>query len=778
MDSAGIYTRDGNAVCVLRKVSVAAVISGVLAETTVSQVYVNDQRDSLEVYYTFPLPPKAMVSAFTAQVGSTRVKAEVQERSRAQKAYRQALDAGDSAFLLERHRDDVFQISLGRVEPEERVTIEISYIEEVVFSGEDIRWVLPTVVAPRYVPDAPGIGRTGPGTVEPNIRVPDADYITPPVGDAPYHLEFSADVSLPGGVAGVSSPSHTLSVSMQAAGTAKISLATNLDRLDRDLVLFCRPCDRSASIASLAPHPDGGFVQVCFTPEIPHAKAQAAAREYQFMLDISGSMEGEKLEQAKQALRICLRNLESGDRFNIIAFESRFKLFRSRPVLFSQQTLEEADRYIAGLCSTGGTEIYEPLAHILGAPAERERIVFLFTDGQVGNETEVIDLIESHNLNLSLFPFGIDTAVNAAFIEGVARAGNGLAEYVYPGERLDEKIIRQFARLDDPYLENVTLFLSDGTVLDTAGPILGRLYSQDTYHISARLPKGGEAASLTLRGKCGGIDLSFELPMESATHSRLVVLAYVRDRIAAVERGIESVSEAREEELKNEAVNLSLQHGLLSRFTGFVATMQRKEPHSDRLVTTVVPVALPHMWEPHSFLASHMIADSSYMSLAMVSHACVVPKTRAFRISGGVRTAESRMLQHQAERDALVAEVALCQSADGSLGKATDSTEKTARFVLGLLYCGADIVPYRKQLRKAGLYLLTVEASGLAAAAALEALLEKGILDETELGHTLAAQAAFLGIARGECVTAFFEGVDEGDRKDVALRLLEEIVGG
>ena len=155
--------------------------------------------------------------------------------------------------------------------------------------------------------------------------------------------------------------------------------------------------------------------------------------EYTFVIDVSGSMSGRKLEQAKKALQLSLRNLIEGDRFNMIAFESEYICFSETSVPYTQSNLEKADRWVTSLVPMGGTVILQPLRFVLERPYTENtgRVVLLFTDGQVGNEKEIIQLVRRNNKALNLFPFGIDTAVNRYFIDSLAQAGNGSPEFVF-----------------------------------------------------------------------------------------------------------------------------------------------------------------------------------------------------------------------------------------------------------------------------------------------------------------------------------------------------------
>jgi Ca-activated chloride channel family protein len=243
----------------------------------------------------------------------------------------------------------------------------------------------------------------------------------------------------------VSSPSHAIETFIDGS-RASVRLARENEILDSDFILCAGLEDDGESRVSIGRDNDmGGFIHIKFIPEIDDAPQDKGKYLYTFLIDVSGSMAGEKLTQAKRAVRIALRNLMEGDCFNIIAFESNFVVFSNKPVRYSQQSLDKADVWADSLRPMGGTEIYKPLEYVLNSmelPKGHQHIMLLFTDGQVGNESEIINLVKDYGKQLALFPFGIDTAVNKYFIDSLADAGNGMSEYIYPGEPLEDKVIR------------------------------------------------------------------------------------------------------------------------------------------------------------------------------------------------------------------------------------------------------------------------------------------------------------------------------------------------
>ena len=209
--------------------------------------------------------------------------------------------------------------------------------------------------------------------------------------------------------------------------------------------------------------PNGELVAaVTFLPAV--AGDRRLPREITFLVDRSGSMNGSSIEEVRRALQLCLRSLQEGDRFDIVGFGSSFaSLFGARGP-YDQQSLDEAARHVGGMqADLGGTEILPALQAVLTRPAVAglERRVVLLTDGEVTNEPAVIALAGEHADTATIFTFGIGFGASEHLVRAVARASRGACEMIFPGERLEAKVLRQLARLTGPVLRELELTWGD-----------------------------------------------------------------------------------------------------------------------------------------------------------------------------------------------------------------------------------------------------------------------------------------------------------------------------
>lgn len=814
--------KTGKQVCPLQNVEAKAVIDGNMAEVTLIQNYQNVGKGNIEALYTFPMPHNAQVTGFKAKIGDNEVVGEYKEKESAFKEYDNAVRQGDSGFLLESHRPDIFQISLGNIVSGEYISISITYIEDIKYIDNELRWVLPTVVAPRYIPGKASGKKLGMGTAAPTDKVPDADYITPPISDTSYTLTLKAEFKGARGIKKIASPSHPVEVLMDG-NTYIVTLARETELLDSDFILtaMLENSDEN-SLYNAQLNDNEAFGVARLVVEIENVPADQKNYEYTFLIDVSGSMAGEKLDQAKRALGISLRNLVEGDGFNIVAFESSYHCFSNVIVPYTQENLEKADKWIDSLRDMGGTEIFEPLRYILEKTPNNEkieRVVLLFTDGQVGNENEIIKLVRKNNRSLNLFTFGIDTAVNKYFIDSLAEAGNGMPEYVYPGERIEDKVIRQFSRIHQPYISQLKVVGSDGAELETMPVLPSRLYSSEEYTFSICSDKLNKIDKLTINGDVNDEKIEFHIPLTGTGDARLLSLKWAKEKIRALEERMGSGNPRRDEIMKNEIIELSTKFGLLSTFTSLVAVYKRMNKEKGMLETIVVPVAKQRNWDMFSpvtnfvgaFASPAIVTENYLKTYSNSANKLEIPcflRRKDKNMTRSKKYTQSDALSIPGIEDGiyditnnnetsgntkindLIRKVAQKQNADGTFGSGNEINSKTAYFVIGMLLLEDEWKPYRIQIKKAGKALLgTGDEDILLKAIAINLLSELKVLAGSEVNAYMneilskidEKQKTFLDAFRAgdyKILLKFIGGISasDEDRTEIISFLLKRVI--
>lgn len=598
--NAGLFTRQGGAIP-LRGVEVEGEVFGAHARVTVRQRYHHDGPRPVEAVYTFPLPADATLTGFSMTCEGRRFEGVVKEREAAFRAYDDAIVAGHGAALVEQERPNVFTASVGNLLPGEETLVELVYVQRVSVDEGSLRWMIPTLVAPRYIPGSTAGDRTGHGDHTPTDRVPDADRITPPRAAAvPYGLRLDLTFDL-GREVRVESPSHSLAVTYEGA-RARVRFAQPEVALDRDVVITARGTGNGLTATTgIAAHRVAGadgYVALSMVPDLYGLGADAAsAASVVFLIDVSGSMEGDSIREARSALRLCLRHLRAGDRFNIIAFSSSYRAFERDPVTFDERTLARADQWINALEADGGTELLEPLTRAT-AMAE-DGVVVLLTDGQVGNEDEILRAVLKRRgaASTRVYSFGIGTNVSDALLRNLARETGAAVEFIHPGERIDEKVVAQFARAVAPRITNVSVKFRNVEVGELAPARVPDLVDGESWFVLGRYSAGGGGIA-ELTGRYRGEPFTMTLPLDlPETCERPVVAAlWAAERIRDLEDT--KVEGRRADTMKQRIVELAVAHGVASRFTSFVVIEQRTGDRRANAMpeTSVVPVNLPAGW--------------------------------------------------------------------------------------------------------------------------------------------------------------------------------------
>lgn len=600
MIRSGLFAGGGQAVPLLGVDVRAEVVAG-HARAVVRQRYKHDEKKPIEAVYTFPLPTNAALTGFSMTVDGRRLEGEVHEREEAFRRYDDAVTAGHGGALLEQERPNVFTANVGNLLPGEETVIEIEYVEPVLADEGAVRWSIPTLVAPRYIPGGPMGDRTAHGTADPTSRVPDADRISPPIGDVSYGLALDLTFDL-GTAVEVESPSHAVVVTYEGEKT-RVTFSQKEVPLDRDVVVTAHAKDAGASaapIASVITHRTGGGTGILGLTLVPDLGAgqsrRQAASDVVFLLDRSGSMAGSSMPEARTALRLCLRQLREGDRFNILAFDDAIEPFASAMVPFTQATLQRADVWLTSVDARGGTELLAPMLE--AAKLAPDGVIVVLTDGEVGNEDEILAAFASARKSARVYSFGIGTNVSDALLQALAEKTGGAVEMIHPGERIDEKVVAQFARATAPRVTDLSIKTRGISIGETAPADQAALVDSEPFNLFATYDEPGRGA-IELRGKLDGEAFYLEVPVELADESDRPIVAklWARARIRDLERAV--VTGRRADSMKDRIVKLATEHGLSSKYTSFVVVEKRTgDRRSTGLPETrVVAVNAPAGWD-------------------------------------------------------------------------------------------------------------------------------------------------------------------------------------
>ncbi|WP_433717613.1 VIT domain-containing protein [Actinoplanes sp. CA-051413] len=581
----------------LDRLDVQAAISGLVARTTVTAEYVNAHDTPLEATYVFPLPDRAAVTGMTMTADGRTVEAELQERAQARQNYDQAIAAGQRASIAEEERPDVFTMRVGNILPGERVTIALSLVGPLPWEDGAATFRFPLVVAPRYVPGAPLPGpAVGSGQAQDTDAVPDASRITPPVllpgFPNPLRLSIGVDIDPAGlGLGEVRSSLHTVT-----GEGGRVEIAPG-ERADRDFILRLPYAgDGSGAVCVSDPTADGpeGTYQVVLVPPDDAATA-GRPKDVVLLLDRSGSMGGWKMVAARRAAARVVDTLTTADRFAVLTFDHQV----DRPDALGTGLSEATDRnrfraveHLSRADARGGTEMLVPLREglsLLADSGSRERVLVLVTDGQVGNEDQILAEITGLIGTTRVHTVGIDRAVNVGFLGRLAALGAGRCELVESEDRLDEAMAQIHRRIAAPVLTDVTVTATDFSV----EPAPAQTVFPGVPLVVFGRYTGTADGTLTVRGRTRD-DEEFvrQIPVRDSAEPA-VTAQWARARL----RELEDRYLTGQRELEQTIVATSLRYGVLCRFTAYVAVDSRVVTEGGEVRRVTQPVESPSGWD-------------------------------------------------------------------------------------------------------------------------------------------------------------------------------------
>ncbi|MFA1542427.1 VIT domain-containing protein [Actinomadura monticuli] len=604
----------------LDSVGVHASITGLAAGIEVVQGFRNPFDVPLEATYIFPLPDRAAVTALRMEAADRVIEGTLKERGQARQDYDQAIAAGRRAAIAEEDRPDVFTMRVGNILPGERVTIRLKLDQPLPHeSASSATFRFPLVVAPRYIPGIPLDGeRAGPGVEDDTDAVPDASRISPPVllpgFPNPVRLSVSADID-PAGLPLTQIRSALHVVSEEGDGERTTVRLQPGERLDRDFILRLDFAPHEAAALSL--HPDATHtISVAGEPAekasekaagegtfaltvLPSGDARPSPRDVVLVLDRSGSMQGWKMVAARRAAARIVDTFRSEDRFAVLSFDSVIE----RPRDLGTGLVDGTDRnrfraveHLATLNARGGTEMLTPLDEgcRLLTGSTRDRVLVLITDGQVGNEDQLLAHLEPRLKGVRVHTVGIDRAVNAGFLNRLASIGRGRCELVESEDRLDEAMEHIHHRIAAPLATGLTLHADDFEIIeDTVAPArLGALFPGVPLVIAGRF-RGSPSGTLTVRGTASDGTPWEQRATGIVSTARAARTIWARAHLRDLE---DRYTVGGPDDLEQRIVETSLRFGVLCRFTAFVAVDSRVVTEGDARHQVVQPVESPQGW--------------------------------------------------------------------------------------------------------------------------------------------------------------------------------------
>ncbi len=467
-------------------------IEGRHALTNIEQVFVNPSQMRLEGYFLFPVPKNAVLKNFSMDINGQMVEAELLDAGKAKKIYEDIVRQMRDPALLEYSNQSMFRVRIFPIEPGSRKHIRIKYSEILDKDNNSMEYTFPL-----------------------NTK----KFAARPVGRLAMRINIQSDED----IKTIYSPSHDVEIIRKGSKKAVAGMEATNVKPDRDFKLLIST-DRSEvglSLLSLKNKSEDGYFFLDITPGFVADNEEIAKKDITFVLDVSGSMAGEKLNQAKKALLYCINNLNDDDRFEIVKFSTEAKQVFGKLSEASADNLKRANDFIRKLKAVGGTNIDDALETTLKniKKGGRPNMIVFITDGKptigVTDMDKLLDKIRKYNTkNTKIFTFGIGYDINTHLLDKITECTKSYRSYIEPGENIEVKVSDFFDKVSSPVLTDLSIEFPAGSIAYMMLPkSLPDLFKGSSVNVLGRYEKDGPV-TITLKGKVNGRSKQFTYKAE------------------------------------------------------------------------------------------------------------------------------------------------------------------------------------------------------------------------------------------------------------------------
>jgi Ca-activated chloride channel homolog len=538
----------------IRSVDVHADVQDQAAKVRLTQVFQNPSSVAMEAQALFPIPEGAAVSGLTLMVDGKEMPGRLLTREEARRIYEEIVRRRCDPALLEYMGKGLFQTSVFPVPPGRESRVEIRYSQLLRKDGGLVDFLLPL------------------GTAKHSAKPME-------------NLSVTLNISSTSPLRTVYSPTHQVEIARPDAthATAKLSLS-NVSSPDDLRVLYSTDA-APVGLSMISYKPDekeDGYFVLFAQPETRADRAPKISKTMVFVCDRSGSMSGKKIEQAKAALLFLVRQLEAGDTFNIVGYDSEVESFRPELQRADPATIRAAVTWIEGLSAGGGTNIDGALRTGLRMLTDTTRPNYLLfltdgepTSGETNEARIAANAAQENKAHARLFVFGVGFDVNGRLLDRLARELRGQSVYVRPSENIEAPVSSLYAKVGAPMLTDVAVDIQmDGGATSRVYPRqMPDLFRGDQLVLVGRYRKGG-AAKIRLSGQTGGRkeEFTFQATLAESSHDEtngFIARLWATRRIGDIIDEIDL--HGRNQELVEELVALSQRYGILTPYTSFLA---------------------------------------------------------------------------------------------------------------------------------------------------------------------------------------------------------------
>jgi Ca-activated chloride channel family protein len=524
-----------------------AVKDGV-AQTTIEQVFHNNELRELEGTYLFPIPEGASVSNFTMLIGGVEVKGEILDREQAARKYHEIVRQMKDPGLLEYVGKDLFQARVYPIPPHSDVKIKVMYQQVLPYDN---------------------------GVTTYRFTSEDPKFYAAPIKD--YRL--TVNIESKSAIKAVYSPTHNVQIDRPHDKAANVLFTRSEQTTTKDFVLYYSVSKDEVGCNLLTYYDKNeyqGYFLGLIAPDLKQKDGQRSAKNVLFVLDVSGSMAGGKIEQAKEALRFCLNSLNPDDLFGIVSYSDDVERHSDRILSASRDNIREALAYVDGLVAEGGTDINGALLEALSIEGQRSHadyMIFL-TDGEptVGetNSNRIAENIKAaNNDGWKIFCFGVGYDVKAGLLDQLSSESGAVASYVRPKEDIEIKVSNFFSKIANPAMTDIKLVCDDNRLSQTYPRQLPDLFYGMQLVVAGKFDSPGSSV-IKLEGFVEGEKKVLEYNVDFSRRSESDNLVPRQWAIRRIGFLLDEIGKNPSNgEIKEEIVRLSKQYGIVTPYTSF-----------------------------------------------------------------------------------------------------------------------------------------------------------------------------------------------------------------
>lgn len=529
-----------------------------VAETRVVQVFRNHTDRVLEATYIFPIPPGASISGFAMMVNGQRQEGQVLEAAEARGIYEGIVARLRDPGLVEYIGGNLFRARVFPIPARGDQQVEIRFTQTVEYQSSTLHY--------RYPLRTPG-----------------------PQASTMEDFTLSATIASRTPIRGVYSPTHRIDTTRRGERSVRVGFEEGRAALDRDFDLFYTVADGDVGLSMLTHRPPGedGYFLMMLAPRTETTEREIIGKDLLFVVDTSGSMSGEKMEHARQALRAWIERLNPDDTFNILRFSTDVEPLAEGSLSASPENRQRALRFINSMDASGGTAIEPALRQALAVPTRRgaPRVVVFLTDGMptVG-ETDVTRIVRSvatqNNNTAQVFVFGLGDDVNTTFLDLLAQQNRGAADYARSGAEMSSLLTSFYSKIAFPVLADLRLALRGAEAYDIYPRDLGTLYRGGQLVVTGRYRQPGNihvGLTATVAGQAEARSFEWPVALPSSDDANSFIprvwgtrkVGYLLDEIRL--RGENA-------ELRDSVISLARRFGIVTPYTSYLITDQPSQP--------------------------------------------------------------------------------------------------------------------------------------------------------------------------------------------------------